>query len=639
MAKQLILGTAGHIDHGKTSLIRFLTGIDTDRLKEEKARGITIELGFAHMTLPGGVRIGVVDVPGHEKFVRHMVAGATGVDILALVVAADEGIMPQTREHVEICQLLGVKCGLVVLSKVDLVDEEWLELVEEDIRDFMAGTFLEGAPIVHFSAVTGRGAEDVVRTIAEKAAQVGDRQAGSIFRMPLDRVFTMKGFGTVVTGTTISGTLALGDMVEIYPGGLIAKVRGLQVHNDNLERVGPGLRAAVNLQGVEKAGVRRGQVLGPPETLHPSRRMDLWVRHLVSHDKPLKNRTQVRFHVGTSENLGRLLLLDREELAPGESAPAQVLLDEEGVALSGDRFVLRSYSPIRTIAGGEVLNPWPLKHKRYSEKTLADLQALKEHDPVESLQVLIDSAGPMGASSRDLAGLIDLPAEKIKEALDLFISRRTAILYDKEQGRVIGMQTFEHLAAKVKELLTEYHREFPVRPGPGKEELRTRVAGLSETKLLTFLLDQMAGSGEVALEREVVRLSGHQPSLAGDFQEIEEQLLRVYQQAGATPPNLKDALAGLPGTPAQQKEVIEHLVKRGGLVKVKAELYFHRQALDKLWAQARELIQKEGELSTPGFKEHTGLSRKYLIPILEHFDARGLTMRVGDKRLLRSDKA
>jgi selenocysteine-specific elongation factor len=318
MTKQLILGTAGHIDHGKTSLIRRLTGIDTDRLKEEKARGITIELGFAHLTLPNEVRVGIVDVPGHEKFVRHMVAGATGIDMVALVVAADEGIMPQTREHVEICQLLGVKSGLIVLTKVDLVDEEWLELVTEDIIEFAAGTFLEGAPVVTFSAVSGDGADTVIQTIQEIADTVEERQAGSIFRMPLDRVFTMKGFGTVVTGTTISGRLRLGDSVMVYPAELTAKVRGLQVHNDSVEDVGPGLRAAINLQGLERYSVNRGQVLAPPDTLHPSTRMDVWVAYLSSNEKPLKNRMQVRFHVGTSEHLGRILLLGAEELKPGE---------------------------------------------------------------------------------------------------------------------------------------------------------------------------------------------------------------------------------------------------------------------------------------------------------------------------------
>ena len=638
MPKQLILGTAGHIDHGKTSLIRRLTGIDTDRLKEEKARGITIELGFAHLVLPGGERLGIVDVPGHEKFVRHMVAGATGVDIVALVVAADEGIMPQTREHVEICQLLGVRYGLIVLTKVDLVDEEWLELVEEDIRDFAEGTFLEDAPLVHFSAVSGQGVDEILAILTAEVARVEERHAGSLFRMPLDRVFTMRGFGTVVTGTTISGSLKLGEGVEIYPGGEKAKVRGLQVHNESVEEIGAGLRTAINLQGLERDSVARGEVLAPPDSLRPSRRMDLWLSYLSSNEKPLKNRTQVRFHIGTAEILGRVLLLDREEMAPGDSGPAQVLLDEAGVALAGDKFVLRSYSPIRTMAGGEVLNPQAVRHKRFSEKTLADLDVLRTHDPVGSLQVLIESAGVKGSSAAELSGLIDFPAKQIKTALNQVLSDRKAIAYDKDRGRIIGRIIFDHLSERVLEILTRFHQEYPVRPGLVKEELKTRVPGLADTRLLTFVLDRLAEQGDLVVERDTVRLSTHQPNLAGDLQKIEDGFIKTYRDAGLTPPNLKDVTANLPGKANQHREVLEHLVKQGELVKVRGEIYYHSQALDRIWNQARDHLKAHGELTTPQFKEMTGLSRKYLIPLLEYFDAKGLTMRVGETRVLRSEK-
>ena len=637
MSKQLILGTAGHIDHGKTSLIRTLTGIDTDRLKEEKARGITIELGFAHLTLPNGMLVGVVDVPGHEKFVRHMVAGASGVDLVALVIAADEGVMPQTREHLEICQLLGVRYGLIVMTKVDLVDEEWLELVEEDVREFVADTFLDDAPMVHFSATTKQGMEDVLASIAETAARVEERQAGGIFRLPLDRVFTMKGFGTVVTGTAISGTIHLGDTVMVYPGALTAKVRGLQVHGEGVEEVGAGVRTAINLQGLERDSIERGQVLGPPEVLHPSRRLDLWVHHLSSDEKPIKNRAQVRFHVGTAENIGRLLLLDREELAPGDAAPAQILLDDEAVCLSGDKFVLRSYSPVRTIAGGDVLNPHASRHKRFNERALNDLKVLKDQDPVASLQVLVDSTAAKGATAAELAGLIDLPAKKIKEAINQILSRQSAIAYDKEQGRIIGRDTFDHLAEQVLSILADFHRQYPVRAGLVKEELKTRVKGLSDVKLLTFLLDRLSGEKRLVVERDVVRLPEHQPNLAGDMKSIEERLVKIYETAGNTPPYLKEISGELPGKPNQQKEVLEHLVKKGVLVKVKADLYYHRAALDHIWAQAKAALQQDGELTTPRFKEMTGLSRKYLIPLLEYFDSAGLTMRLGDKRVLRSE--
>jgi len=638
MSTQVILGTAGHIDHGKTSLIRTLTGIDTDRLKEEKARGITIELGFAHLSMPNGARVSIVDVPGHEKFVRHMVAGATGLDLVALVVAADEGVMPQTREHVEICQLLGVRAGLIVITKVDLVDEEWLEMVEEDIIDFAAGTFLEGAPVIRFSAVDGRGRDQVIEGVAQVAARLEERQSSSLFRMPLDRVFTMKGFGTVVTGTAVSGAISLGETVMIYPTRLTAKVRGLQVHNESVTQAQAGARTAVNLQGVEKERVQRGQVLAPPDTLHPSRRMDLWIHHLASADKPLKNRAQLRFHIGTTEILGRIILLDRDELAPGDSAPAQIILEEPGACLAGDRFVLRSYSPIRTIAGGEVLNPNPVRHKRFQSQVIADLETLRDHDPVRSLKVLIESAGPKGTSAQDLAGLIDLPAKEIKNALDRILSRQEAIAYDKEQGRLISRKTFDRLVEKTLTVLAEYHQKFPVRPGLGREELKTRVSGLEDYKLLAFLLDHLVKAGRVVADRDMVHLADHRPKLADELQQIEERLLKIYREAGPTPPYFKEASAGLPGSAEHHREVLEHLVKQGRLVKVKTDLYFDSQALAGLWDQARAFLQKTGELTTPQFKEITGLSRKFLIPILEHFDAKGLTMRVGEVRVLRSDK-
>lgn len=638
MGKQLVLGTAGHIDHGKTSLIRNLTGIDTDRLKEEKARGITIELGFAHMILPSGTNIGIVDVPGHEKFVRHMVAGASGVDLVALVIAADEGIMPQTREHLEICQLLGVRYGLIVLTKVDMVEPDWIELVEEDVGEFVSGTFLEDAEMIHFSAVTGAGREDVIQAVANAAAKVEERQAGGLFRMPLDRVFTMKGFGTVVTGTSISGKIALGDTVMIYPGELTAKVRGLQVHGQSVEEANAGLRTAINLQGLERDSILRGQVLGPPDILSPSKRMDLWINYLSSNEKPLKNRTQIRFHVGTSENLGRLLLLDREEMAAGDSGPAQVLLEDRAVALSGDRFVIRSYSPVRTIAGGEILNPLAPRHKRFNERVLADLEVLKEKDPVGSLKVMINGSGTKGMDTRELAGLIDLPAKKIKSAVDKILSDQEAIAFDKERGRLIGKQTFEQLADKVIDILAAYHKAFPVRPGLGKEELKTRVAGLSDPKLLSFLLDRLTASGKLVVAHDLVHLADHKVELAGDFQEIEKRLVQIFKTAALTPPYLKDVVSELAGSSKQHKEVVEHLLKQGELVKVKADLYYHRPALEEVWELARKPLKEQGELTTPQFKELTGLSRKYLIPLLEYFDSRGLTMRIGDKRILRADK-
>ena len=379
--EQIILGTAGHIDHGKTSLIKAVTGVNTDRLKEEQARGITIELGFASMDLPGGWHLGIVDVPGHEKFVKNMVAGATGIDMVAMVIAADEGVMPQTREHMEICALLGIQHGLIALTKIDLVDEEWMELVIEDIRDFSRGTFLEDCAIVPVSSATGDGIQAFVDTLDELSAAVPERSVTNLFRLPVDRVFTMKGFGTVITGSLVSGRIKVGDTITIYPSMITSKVRGIQVHNESVEEAGPGMRTAINFQGLEKASVNRGEVISTPRSLKPSYMVDVSLHFLKSNQKPAKNRTKVRFHTGTSEVFGYLVLLDREELKPGEDIVAQLRLDTPVSLVRDDRFVIRSYSPVRTIGGGKVLNPVPQKHKQFQPEVVEGLKGLIDNPP------------------------------------------------------------------------------------------------------------------------------------------------------------------------------------------------------------------------------------------------------------------
>ena len=378
--KHIILGTAGHVDHGKTSLIKALTGIDTDRLKEEKARGITIELGFASLALPGGVKLGIVDVPGHERFIKNMVAGASGIDMVMMVIAADEGVMPQTREHLQICSFLGIRKGMVVISKTDVVTEEWLELVKEDVATFLAGSFLEGAPVIPVSAATKAGLEDLLGMLNQIAETIGEDPDPGIFRLPVDRVFTMKGFGTVITGTLMSGMIELGENVEILPPGISSKIRGIQVHNASVERAEAGQRTAVNFQGLEKESIRRGDVVVRPGSLLPSRTLDVCFEYLGGFERKLKNRAQVRFHYGTSEIMARLIPMDREEVKSGEKIFAQLVLDEPAVAIAGDRFVIRSYSPVTTIGGGLIADPHPPKHKRFKPEVLEAFATLLEGD-------------------------------------------------------------------------------------------------------------------------------------------------------------------------------------------------------------------------------------------------------------------
>ncbi len=371
--KHVILGTAGHIDHGKTALVKALTGVDTDRLKEEKERGITIELGFTFLDLPSGIRLGIIDVPGHEKFVKHMVAGVWGIDLVALIIAADEGVMPQTKEHLDICKLLKVKKGLIVLTKIDLVERELLELVREEVTDIVKDTFLKDAPILAVSSMTGEGIPQLISTLDHLSKEVEERPSDGLFRLPIDRVFVMKGFGTVVTGTMVSGKLSLAETVEILPSGFEGKVRNLQVYNRSVEEAVAGERAAVNLQGIETSAIERGDVLVHPKTLTPTQLLDVYLEYLPIAPRPLKHRTQQRFHIGTNSTTASIFLLDREELAPGEEGFAQLRLERSVVALPQDRFVIRGSGAIQTLGGGVVLDTHPIKHRRYSPPVMSDL--------------------------------------------------------------------------------------------------------------------------------------------------------------------------------------------------------------------------------------------------------------------------
>ena len=431
--KHLVMGTAGHVDHGKTALIKRLTGVDTDRLKEEKERGITIELGFASLTLPGGRTLGVVDVPGHERFVRNMVAGAAGIDLVVLVIAADEGVMPQTREHLHICTLLGIRKGFVALTKIDMVDEEWLELVREDVRMFLRGTFLEDAPVVPVSSLTGAGFPELLLIIGKTADEVEEGADVGLFRLPVDRVFTIKGFGTVVTGTLVSGKVGTGEEVEISPFGLRARVRGIQVHNRTVETAEAGQRTAINLQGIDREMVERGHVLTGPGSLTASQRLDCIYRHLSGAGRKLKNRTLVRFHTGTSEVMARMILLDRDELEPGEECCVQLVLEAPLAAVAGDRFVVRSYSPVTTIGGGVIVDPLPAKHKRSSAGVLREFQHLAGGEEEEKTAVILERAGIGGITEKLLVVRTGSRGRELRRRLEGMFSAKRAVLVDRDE--------------------------------------------------------------------------------------------------------------------------------------------------------------------------------------------------------------
>ena len=631
--KHIILGTAGHVDHGKTSLIKALTNVDTDRLKEEKERGITIELGFAPLVLPDGQKIGIVDVPGHEKFVKNMVAGAGGIDLVALVIAADEGVMPQTREHLEICELLGIRRGLVALTKIDMVDEDWLALVREDVRSFLEGTFLEESPIIPLSSITGAGLPEFLQALGEIISTLDERTDSGLFRLPVDRVFTMKGFGTVVTGTLASGKIRVGDTVEIMPSGGQAKIRGIQVHNETAEVAQAGQRTAINLQGIDRTTIERGYVLTRPSTFEASNRLDIHMKYLAGAGRKLKNRALVRFHTGTSEMISRIILPDREELEPGEETYAQVIPETPVVAMSGDRFVIRSYSPITTVGGGEITDPLAKKRRKHSAP--GEAEKLHRGTGDEKTDIILERAGLDGLSSLSLAIRTGLPPDEQEKILDKMLSEKKALLIDRDERRVVSSRTYRDFQDRVLSEMAAYHKKYPLKEGISREELRTTLGGFIDHKLFNKAIKDLEDEGKIISAKENVRIEGHAVNLKDEEVRFREKITGIYQNAGLAPPLTKEVIEQFPGKRKAATDILNVMLTTNILVKVNEDLYFHREALDRLREDYRKLLMKDGKASPATFKELTGLSRKFIIPLMEYFDKTKLTIRVENHRMLR----
>ena len=632
--EHVILGTAGHIDHGKTSLVMALTGVNTDRLKEEKERGITTELGFTFLDLPSGIQLGIIDVPGHEKFVKHMVAGAWGIDLVALVIAADEGVMPQTREHLDICRLLKVKKGLVVLTKIDLVDHELLELVKEEVSEIIQDTFLKSAPILSVSSVTGEGIPQLISTLDLLSQEIEGRSADGLFRLPIDRVFIMKGFGTVVTGTMISGSLSLGETVHILPSGIEGKVRTLHVYNKSVEKAVAGERTAVNLQGIETSAIERGDVLIRPNTLKPTQLIDAYLEYLADAPRPLKNRTKQRFHIGTTLTNASIFLLDREELAPGESGFVQLRLERPVVGLPQDRFVIRGSAAIQTVGGGIILDSHPDKHRRFSSPVLADLSLLKDGTGEQALQQHIHHSRMAGITLEELLNRVEMPPGEVQSLIRKMAEKGTLLVIDPEKLKVIERGQYLGLRELALAQLREFHQRLPMKSGLSKEELRTKLSPEVDVKLFQILINELIQSKEVVLEKDKLRLPGHQISSA-DEKGLVKRVEAAVLKGGLQPPSPKELSEEWSERENEVRAIFEHLVHEGVLVKIKSEIYFHRASFEKLKEELVTYLKSHQEITTPQFKEMTKASRKYVIPLIEYFDQIKLTLRLGDKRVLR----
>ena len=631
--KSVIVGTAGHIDHGKTALVRALTGIDTDRLEEEKRRGITIDLGFAHLDLaaPGeDLRLGFVDVPGHERFVRNMLAGVGGIDLVLLVIAADAAIQPQTREHFDICRLLNLQRGVTVLSKSDLVDAETLEVVRLEIEEFLQGSFLDTqkSPLVAVSAKTGIGVAELKQRLAEEAAKAVARDAGALMRLPIDRVFTMKGFGTVVTGTLVSGKVQKEDELEVYPSGpRSVRVRGVQVHGADADRAVAGQRTALNLSGATVEELARGMMLGPVGAFRATPRVDVRLT-LLPAAKPLKNRARVHLHAHTMEAMAEVVLGEGKQVAPGGQAWARLRLVEAAPLVPGDRFILRQFSPVITVGGGVVLDAAPLRKAR-KEIVEAFLGVLNTGDP-ES--ILLARLGRRGAAGLTLVeGVAETGWRKS------FIEATLAPALGEGKVARIGeryvlVETLETLEANVIAAVAAYQRSHPLVRGVGKELLREE-SGVPAA-VFSYLLERAALAGKLAVSGEVVHLPGQGEVLKDEEAASKQVIEAAFAAAGFKAPALGEVLAGLKIDQARAKKLVTLLLRDKILVKVTDDLVFHRNALDELRALVRSRKTKAPTMDVAAFKDMTGVSRKYAIPLLEYMDRERITRRVGNERVI-----
>ena len=657
----IVMGTAGHIDHGKTTLIKALTGVDCDRLEEEKRRGITIELGFAELRLPKAEgeadsrerTISVIDVPGHERFVHTMVAGASGIDFVLMVIAADEGVMPQTREHLEICSLLGIRRGVVALTKIDAVDQELLALALEDVAAFLKGSFLENAPVIPVSAQSGRGLTELSAALAELEAAFAPSRSQDLLRIPVDRIFTLRGHGTVITGTMIAGTLKLGDTVQIYPGTRQSKVRGLQNHWGKVEEAQAGRRTAVNLPDLAVEDIRKGDVLSRPGDLFVSDRWTAWVSCLPSSPKAIRSRAEIHLHHGSREMQAKLCFLDRDRLQPGEACLAEIRLPEGAVSVFGDRLVFRSFSPLQTVGGGVVLSPLGIPTRKREAGFAERCAKMRELAPqaysgggqssgsLENLvltQLICTRDALAGISFDCLRVLVNLDSRILEKVLSGLLADRRALCFDKAQKIYVAGAFADPLLQACREAVAAHHKKFPEKQGINRNELLSGWGKNLPPKLAHYLIEQLLKKGELEALDEHLRLPSHEAAFSQSQAPLGESLLRAYQEAGWAPPATAALFETLRVTAKQGMPLLASLRADGRLVRVSEDIWYAAEHLAAIEKAVREWFDKNESLDIAGMKSITGLSRKHMIPLLEYFDAQKITLRTGDIRVLRNKK-
>jgi len=631
-SKNVIVGTAGHIDHGKSSLVEALTGTHPDRLEEEKRRGITIDLGFAFLE-ENGVRFGFVDVPGHERFVTNMLAGAAGVDLVLLVIAVDESIKPQTREHFDICRLLGVKRGVVALTKSDLVDADTAGLVRLEVEEYLRGSFLEGAPVVPVSAKTQAGLPELKHALLSMARQAPGKDVARYFRLPVDRAFAIKGFGAVVTGTLISGSVAPGDEVELLPEGKRLRVRGVQSGGKTVERAVAGQRTAVNLAGIEHTALRRGMVLATPEKFRVTRRIDTRLELLRSAPK-MKQRSRVHFHSGTCETVAELVFHVQKELAPGQNAFAQLRLQDDVLALPGDRFIVRQFSPVTTIGGGVVLDPLARRPTLRDTGRAAFLETLQRGDRLEVLAAMTERA-VLGITSEEIVARTGWLEDEIRSAASTLSQAGRIKIVSAEPLVLLSGTGFDDVRRKITARIEKFHKENPLLPGISREDLRSSLGRRVRSETFRAALDELLAQKMLEAQGEIVKRAGAAIHLDPEEARAKEQIEKAFAIAGLAVPTVKEVLSRLPVETRRAEKILQILLRDKILVRVTPELIFHHDALAHLRDRLSVFKKTKGErISVPGFKELTGITRKYAIPLLEYLDRERVTRRAGDERVI-----
>ncbi|HZV86038.1 MAG TPA: selenocysteine-specific translation elongation factor [Candidatus Binatus sp.] len=630
--KSVIVGTAGHIDHGKSALVEALTGTHPDRLAEEKRRGITIDLGFAFLE-ENGVRFGLVDVPGHERFVSNMLAGAAGIDVVLLVIAADESIKPQTREHFDICRLLGVTRGVVALTKSDLVDPDVLGLVRLEVEEYLRGSFLERAPIIPASAKTGAGLAELKKALHAVATEIPGKDAARYFRLPIDRAFAMKGFGTVVTGTLISGSVGAEDEVELFPGGKRLRVRGVQSGGKSIERAIGGQRTAVNLAGIDHADVKRGMTLATPGRFRTTRRMDVRLTLLPSARK-LKHRARVHFHAGTAETIAEISLYGQSVLAPGQAALGHLRLRDDVLALPGDRFIVRQFSPVITIGGGVILDPLARRPMVRDTGRAVFLETLESGKREEMLAAMIERT-ILGLAFEEIVARTGWFDQEIRQAAQSLAAAGRTKIVSAEPLMLLGRKAFDDVRRKIAERVERFHKENPLSPGIAREDLRANLGRRVRAETFRAALDELAGEKKLDVQGELVKRAGSQIELQPEEARAKGEIEKAFSGAGLAVPSVKEVLAKLAVEAKRAEKLLQILLREKNLVRVSPELIFHRDALARLKELLAAHKKAKGErISVPVFKDLAGISRKYAIPLLEYLDRERVTRRAGDERVI-----